>query len=95
MFLIILVMMAGIGIGWCLRRRQLPFLGRLINVFIWLLLFLLGVEVGGDRRIVEGMASLGGEALAVAAGGVAGSCLLAWLLWRWAGRGKGARKDER
>lgn len=88
MFTIILIMAGGITLGWCLRGRKLPFLGRLTNMLIWVLLFLLGVEVGGDERIVEGIASLGVEAIAVAVAGVAGCSLGAWLLWRWAKRRK-------
>ena len=84
MFTIILIMAAGIGIGWLLRGKKIPFLGNLTNFLIWVLLFLLGVEVGGDERIVKGIATLGVEAVAVAIAGVAGSCLLAWGLWKWA-----------
>jgi len=88
MFTIILIMVSGIAIGWCFRRRKIPFLGRVTNMLIWVLLFLLGVEVGGDERIVNGIASLGVEAMAVAVAGVAGCALPALLLWRWARRGK-------
>lgn len=84
MFTIILIMAAGIGLGWLLRGKKLPFLGKITNFLIWVLLFLLGVEVGGDERIVNGIATLGVEAVAVAVAGVAGSCLPAWGLWRWA-----------
>ncbi|MEZ3549456.1 MAG: lysine exporter LysO family protein [Muribaculaceae bacterium] len=93
MFTIILIMASGIAIGWLLRGRKLPFLGRVTNVLIWVLLFLLGVEVGGDERIIRGIASLGVEAALVALAGVAGCALLCILLWRHAKGGKGdARK---
>ncbi|MDE6096527.1 MAG: lysine exporter LysO family protein [Muribaculaceae bacterium] len=86
MFIIIIIMAAGITLGWLLRGKKLPFLGKLTNVLIWVLLFLLGVEVGGDDRIINGIATLGAEAAAVAVAGVAGSCLLAAALWKWASR---------
>lgn len=92
MFKIILIMASGIAIGWMLRRRKLTHLGKVTNFLIWVLLFLLGVEVGGDERIIRGIASLGLEAVAVAAGGVAGSALLALLLWR---RARGGREAAR
>lgn len=88
MFTIILIMATGIGLGWLLRGKKMPFLGRLTDFLIWVLLFLLGVEVGSDDRIVEGLATLGAEAAAVAFAGVAGSALLAWGLWKWAKKGK-------
>ncbi len=88
MFKIILIMVSGILAGWLLRRRNLRLLGRIISVLIWLLLFLLGVEAGGDERIVKGIASLGMEALVITSGGVAGSSILAYALWRVAVRRK-------
>lgn len=92
MFKIILIMASGIAIGWLLRRRKLTHLGKVTNFLIWVLLFLLGVEVGGDERIIRGIASLGLEAIAVAAGGVAGSALLTLLLWRRARSGREAAR---
>ena len=92
MFRIILIMAAGIGAGWLLRRRRLTWLGRVTDALIWVLLFLLGVEVGGDERIIRGMASLGLEALVISPAGVAGSALLALLLWRRARRGREAAR---
>lgn len=82
MFTIILIMSTGILLGWGLRNKRLPLLGRITNALIWLLLFLLGVEVGADERIVKGIASLGVEAAATAVAGVAGSALLSLALWR-------------
>lgn len=91
MFIVILIMMAGIAVGRLLRHRKLTYLPQVTNMFIWVLLFLLGVEVGGDERIVKGMASLGLEAAVLALAGVAGSALLASGLWKWAGH----RKEEK
>ena len=75
-------MAAGIGAGYLLRRRDLRHLGKIISMLIWLLLFLLGVEVGGDDRIVRGIGSLGVEAVIISVAGVLGSVVLAMALWR-------------
>lgn len=83
MFKIILIMAAGIGIGRLLRNKKLPYLGRITNVLIWVLLFLLGIEVGSDERIVIGIATLGFEAIAISIAGVAGCTILSLLLWKW------------
>lgn len=93
MLTIIIIMASGIAIGRLLRNRSLRFLPRITNVLIWILLFLLGIEVGGDDRIVKGIASLGAEAVAVSVAGVAGCCLLTRLLWKWANHRKEA--DEK
>lgn len=83
MIRIILIMAAGIGTGYLLRGRNLRHLGKVISVLIWLLLFLLGVEVGGDERIVKGIASLGAEAVIISLAGVLGSVILALALWKF------------
>lgn len=75
-------MAAGIGAGYLLRRRPLRHLGKIVSVLIWVLLFLLGVEVGGDERIVKGIASLGVEAVMITIAGVAGCGLLSLVLWK-------------
>lgn len=83
MFTVIGVMFGGIAIGFLLRRQRLSWIGKVITALIWALLFLLGVEVGGNRRIVEGLATLGGEAFLIALACVLGSCALASVLWHW------------
>lgn len=86
-------MAAGIGIGRVLRNCNLSFLSKVINVLIWILLFLLGVEVGGDERIINGIANLGAEAIGISVAAVAGSALFAWGLWRWSSsRRKGEKR---
>lgn len=94
MFKIILIMASGILAGWLLRGRNLRLLGKIISALIWVLLFLLGMEVGGDERIVKGIASLGLEAVVITIGGVAGCSLLALGLWRISNRPSNSTKDE-
>ena len=56
-------------------------------MIIWLLLFLLGLEVGSDPAVVGGMATLGRTAFVIFACSVAGSICMSWLLWRCVRRG--------
>lgn len=90
MFTVITCMLGGMLLGFLLRRRPMPWVQRGITALIWLLLFLLGIEVGGNRRIVEGLATLGLEAALISLAGLAGSCCTAWALWYWLYR-KGRR----
>ena len=82
MLVIFAVIIGGIVTGRLLIGRRLAFVQRLITVIIWTLLFLLGVEVGGDPAVVGSLATLGAAALAIFAFSVAGSIFAAWLLWR-------------
>lgn len=86
-------MLGGMTIGFLLRKREFMWIGKVITLLIWILLFLLGVEVGGNRRIMEGLATLGVEALVITLACVLGSCMFAWGLWYLLyEKGKGGRR---
>ena len=91
MFIVIGIMFAGIGIGYLMRRQSLPWINQAITVLIWLLLFLLGTEVGHNEQIIRSLPTLGVEAFAIAIVCVLGSCLAAWGLWKYVNR----RKEEK
>jgi uncharacterized membrane protein YbjE (DUF340 family) len=55
MFTVIGIMFAGIGIGYLMRRQSLSWINKLITVLIWLLLFLLGIEVGHNEQIIRSL----------------------------------------
>ncbi len=81
MFVVIGIMLAGVLTGYLLRSRRLHRIHKVITLLVWLLLFLLGVDVGGNRAVVTGLHTLGLEAVVITAGAVAGSTLFAWALW--------------
>lgn len=83
MLIIVLIMLSGIAVGFLLRNRNTKHLSSVTTVLIWLLLFLLGIEVGGNPRIVSGMQTLGVEALLLTIGGSIGTVVLSWLLWAY------------
>ena len=56
--------------------------GRIVTWLIWVLLFLLGVEVGNNDRVISALPTLGVEALMLSVAATLGSCLLAWGLWK-------------
>lgn len=91
MLIVVSLMLCGIAVGYMLRNKNTRIVSRIITVLIWLLLFLLGIEVGSNPRIVMGMQTLGIEALLLTIGGAVGTILCAWLLWIYVSR-KEARK---
>ena len=86
MLIIVAIMLCGIAMGYLLRNKNTRIVSRIITVLIWLLLFLLGIEVGSNPRIVMGMQTLGIEALVLTIGGAVGTILCAWLLWIYVSR---------
>lgn len=57
--------------------------GRIVTWLIWLLLFLLGIEVGSNEMIVRSLPTLGVEALLLSSAATLSCCVLAWMLWRF------------
>ncbi|MDR0349463.1 MAG: lysine exporter LysO family protein [Tannerella sp.] len=79
MFTVIGIMFLGIGLGFLFRKKKLlQKIGKPISYTICLLLFSLGVSVGGNSEIVQNLPSLGGQALLLAFAGTLGSVLAAW-----------------
>lgn len=84
MFIVIGIMFLGVGLGFLLKKApRLKRISKTITYTIYLLLFLLGISVGADREIVGSLATLGLQALVLAAAGSLGSALAAWGVYRW------------
>ena len=77
MFIIIGIMLTGM----LLRNKRLSWIHKIITLLIWVLLFLLGIDVGGNETIIKGLHTLGLEALIITLAAVIGSILCAWGLW--------------
>ena len=52
MFTIIGLMLTGMLLGYLLRKRDLKKIHQIITLLIWLLLFILGIEVGSNEQII-------------------------------------------
>lgn len=84
MFTVLAIMSAGIILGYLIRNkiRFIKYIDPSINIAIYLLLFLLGISVGGNRTVMDNLGSLGFNALLLAAGAVAGSVGLSYLTYK-------------
>lgn len=83
MLAVVLFMVAGMVLGRLLKIRNI---GKPVIAMTWLLLLFLGWEAGSDREVIAALPSIGMDSALLSLGGVAGSCLLAWLLWVFMGR---------
>ena len=75
-------MILGTVVGYIFRSNKLVNISKIITFIIWVLLFLLGVEVGTNPDIIAGLGTIGVEALIITVAAVLGSALVAILLWR-------------
>lgn len=86
MLAIVLMMLGGILVGFLLKKINFKWISNLITVLIWLLLFVLGIEVGSNESIINNLGTLGLEALLLATAATLGSVTMASLLWKKASR---------
>lgn len=92
MFRILFLLLAGIGIGYALRR--LPITHKTehgVQLTIAALLFVFGCSIGSNRQLIHSLGQHGGQALLIAALATAGSLLAGWAAQRFI-FGKGGRQ---
>lgn len=82
MFIVIGFMLVGILVGYLLRSKKIRFIQGLIIALIWVLLFLLGLEIGSNKNVIAQFGKLGLEAFLIATAGTLGSVVLAKWLWK-------------
>ncbi|MDC7242060.1 MAG: LysO family transporter [Spirochaetales bacterium] len=85
MLTVIIIMTAGMAAGYLLRNYRNLFRGldRTVSYVIYILLFLLGITVGRNETIVRNFHLIGLKALIITAASVAGSLVLAALVYHF------------
>jgi len=83
MFTVLGCMLVGIIAGFILRKKQFKIIQKVLFVLIWLLLFLLGAEIGSNPTVVRQTGKLGFDALLIGVAGTLASIIAAGLLWKW------------
>lgn len=94
MFIIIGIMLTGMLTGYLLRNHRLKWIHKIITLLIWVLLFLLGLDVGANEAIIKGLHTIGLEAIVITLAAVLGSALLAGVLWYWMNRNRLEKGEE-
>lgn len=82
MLKIVGIMLLGVITGFALRKRKMGWVQKAITGVIWILLFALGIAVGMNPDIMDHWDTLGVQAALLALGGVGGSVLLSWVVYR-------------
>ena len=65
MLVVLLILWSSVLVGFLLRRWPQPWVSKLLTISIWLMLFIIGIEVGGNEVLVESLGQLGAEALLI------------------------------
>ena len=88
MFTVLFITFSGIALGYLLRQvKALHHLQQSISWTIYLLLFFFGLQVGANEQVVSNLDTLGLKALLIAVAGSLGSCVAAWILYKYLFKG--------
>lgn len=84
MITVIVVMTVGIMLGVFLGQipKLIKAVDKLISYAIYLLLFLLGISVGINEKIITNLDSIGVKALLITLGAIGGSVLVSWGVYK-------------
>ncbi|HPS56483.1 MAG TPA: LysO family transporter [Spirochaetota bacterium] len=82
---ILILMSAGIFIGFLVRGRQrlIFIIEKTTGFSIYILLFLLGISVGTNEKVISSFGRIGFNAIIIALSSVAGSILLSFILYKF------------
>ena len=83
MLVIVCLMIGGVLTGRLTQRRDMKFIRKGIFAAILLLLFLLGLQVGHNRQIMDNLGIIGVDAVLITLGAVGGSVGCAWLVYKF------------
>ncbi len=84
MYYIILFCIAGGIVGYRLRHsRSLRRASHSASLTVSVMLFMLGLTIGGDKQLIANLPSLGGQALLIGGCATLGSAVMAAGVWRW------------
>jgi len=81
---ILIIMFAGAGLGFILRKKRyiIMLFDKLTSISIYLLLFLLGLGVGNNELIINQFSQVGINAILLAFAGISGSVMLSWFVYK-------------
>jgi hypothetical protein len=82
---VLVALALGMGFGHLLRSNTafLAVAGKAATWSVCLLVFFLGVSVGGNETVVRALGTLGMQALVLSVGGIVGSVLVSTVVSRW------------
>jgi len=74
----------GILLGFLLRTKNnwRGAVDKSITVMIWVLLLFLGISIGANQQVIDNIHVIGGKAMVLTLGGIAGSIACSYLVYR-------------
>ncbi|MFP4025245.1 MAG: LysO family transporter [Thiohalospira sp.] len=93
---VLILMTVGIIVGWIFHHKTtfLKWISELTNWAIYLLLFLLGLAVGTNDKILSSFDKIGYLSIAITLLAVAGSIITSWITYRLFFKNKGGNNER-
>lgn len=85
MLTVILIMTAGIIFGYMIqsKKKLVAGLNKSVLWIIFILLFFMGVSVGGNAEVMNNLDTIGLRGLQLALVTILGSVILAWIVYKF------------
>lgn len=82
---ILIIMFCGIFLGFIFRKKRsvITAADKLAGWSIYLLLFLLGLSVGGNKMIINNFLQIGFNSILLTLSGVSGSVILSFITYKF------------
>ena len=82
---ILIIMFCGIFLGFIFRKKRsvITAADKLAGWSIYLLLFLLGLSVGGNKMIINNFLQIGFNSILLTLSGVSGSVILSFIIYKF------------
>ena len=94
MLSVLLVLWGSALVGRLCRRWQQPWVSHLLTFSIWLMLFCIGIEVGGNEVLMKSLGRLGWEAFVATAAASFSCCVGAMVFWKYVCGGKKKNHED-
>ena len=85
MEIVLILMFSGMGVGWLISKQKkiIKVADKFTTWAIYILLFLLGISIGQNEKIISNLNTIGLQALLLTLGAVIGSLFTAWFTYHY------------
>lgn len=82
MLIVLLILWGSAAVGYLLRQWPQRWVGHMLTLSIWMMLFFIGIEVGGNEILTRSLRKLGVEALLITILTTLCCCIGSIIMWR-------------
>ncbi|EJW97837.1 membrane protein containing DUF340, prokaryotic membrane [gut metagenome] len=81
-------------LGWLCRKWPQTWLGDLLTLTVWMMLLLIGIEVGSNEMLMQSLGKLGLESAVATLLASVSCCIGAWWFWKYVCKGEQLPREK-